>query len=474
MTSIEKGSLYVFFSRIIFFITGYLLYIILGRFILSPAQFGTFGVVLGLLAVTNAVLMLGIRQAVSRFVSIKKEAAQTIKAKAFRLQLVLSTIVFVFYFCASPFLANVFNEPDMAIFIPVAALSVFFQPMLEVVRGYLNGLKRFKEDSLLGVFTRIMRLILPLTFFAIGLSLFGVFLGIALAALAPLVLGVASSGSSKHENKNSFKTKTLLIFALPVFALAFTQNFLLQVDVFFVKGFLMASDAGFYVAAATLARLPTEAILTITLILFPLISETTFSKAMRKARFYITHSFRYLFLFILPVSFAVSVTAQPLITAIYGGEYVPGSESLAILALAYIFFALFSISATILVASGNTKRTFAIGLFALLLDIALNYLLVPLYGMNGAAIATLVSMFAAAVILTVLVFAKFKVFPLKSVLKAVVAVAVMLVAASFFPVQDFLSLVVKYLVMIVVYLFVLFALREIKETDFDVLKNAFA
>ncbi len=397
MTTIEKGSLYIFCSRIVFFVTGYLLYIILGRFILSPAQFGTFGVVLGLLAVTNVVLMIGIRQAVSRFVSVKKELAQTIRAKAFKLQLVLSTLVFIFYLFASPFLAQVFNEPDMVVFIPVAALSVFFQPLLEVLRGYLNGLKRFKEDSLLGVFTRIMRLVLPLTFFAIGLSLFGVFLGIALAALVPLIFGFASSGSSKQENKNNFKTKTLLIFALPVFAFAFTQNFLLQVDIFFVKSLLQASDAGFYVAAATLAKLPTEIILTITLILFPLVSETTFSKAMQKTRFYITHSFRYLFLFILPISFAISVTAHPLITAIYGGEYSPGSEALSILAFAYIFFTLFSVSATILIASGRPKRIFVIGLFALLLGIVLNYLLVPLYGMPGAAIATLISLFAATV-----------------------------------------------------------------------------
>ena len=386
----------------------------------------------------------------------------------------MSTAVFLFFIFASPFFAQIFNEPDMVVFIPVAALSLFFQPLLEVIRGYFNGLKKFKEESLLGIFTRIMRLVLPLVFFAIGLSLFGVFLGVALAALVPLVFALAFSGSSVHENKNSFKTKTILIFALPVFAFAFTQNFLLQADVFFVKGLLQASDAGFYVAAVTLARLPTEAILTITLVLFPLVSETTFSKAMQKARFYVRHSFRYLFLFILPVSFAVSVTAQPLITALYGGEYAPGSESLAILSLAYIFFALFSVSATILVASGRPKKAFVIGLFALLLDIALNYLFVPLYGMPGAAIATLVSMLAAAVISTIFVMAKFNAFPLKSVLKAVVAVAVMLVAASFFPVQDFLSLVVKYLAMIAVYIFVLFALREIKETDFEVLKNAFA
>ncbi len=50
----------------------------------------------------------------------------------------------------------------------------------------------------------------------------------------------------------------------------------------------------------------------------------------------------------------------------------------------------------------------------------------------------------------------------------------MFVAASFFEAQDLLSLVVKYLAMIAIYLFVLFALREIKKNDFEVLKNAFA
>ena len=83
-------------------------------------------------------------------------------------------------------------------------------------------------------------------------------------------------------------------------------------------------------------------------------------------------------------------------------------------------------------------------------------------------------MFAAAVVSTVLVFLKFRSFPWKSLLKAVVAVAVMFVAASFFEAQDLLSLVVKYLAMIAIYLFVLFALREIKKNGFEVLKNAFA
>ena len=43
MVSTEKGLFYMLLSKIVFFISGYALFFFLGRFFLSPAEFGIFG-----------------------------------------------------------------------------------------------------------------------------------------------------------------------------------------------------------------------------------------------------------------------------------------------------------------------------------------------------------------------------------------------------------------------------------------------
>ncbi|MAG21794.1 MAG: hypothetical protein CL943_00615 [Candidatus Diapherotrites archaeon] len=472
MATIEKGSMYLLVSRIIFFLTGYLLYLALGRFLLTPEQFGVFGVVIGLVSITNVVLVRGIRQSVSKFVSAQREIAETVRAKAFQLQLGLSSIIFVAYVIAAPFLAAMFNDPSLTILIQISAVSVFFQPLFNVLRGYINGLKKFKEEAVLSIIARTLRLVLPIALALAGFSLVGVFGGIALAAALALAVAILIAGFPRIKPGQVFASKTLLVFALPVIAFSFLQSLMMQLDVFFVKALVAeGAQAGYYVAAVTLGKLPFEVVLTITLVLFPLVSETTFSQMIEKAKFYVMHSFRYALMFIVPAALIASVTAPQLISLFYGAKYGVGAEALSILLIAYIFFALFSIASTIIVASGHPKRMFLLGAAILLLDFALNSYLVPLFGIKGAAISSLVAMALAALVSLGFVFHRFRVFPLRSALKIFIAAGVAMVPAILFPLSGGM-LIVEYIVLMGVYAVLLFLLREIKPVDINVVKNA--
>ncbi len=471
MATIEKGTLYLFSSKIVFFLTGYLLYFILGRFLLTPEEFGIFGVVVGLIGITNVLLAQGIQQSVSKFVSAQKELAPVIKRKAFKLEILLSIIFFFAYFLAAPFAAQIFNEPRMVLLIQISAIGIFFRPFVSIMRGYLNGLKRFKGEAVLAMATRILRLALPVLLVALGYSLFGAFLGIAIAMILSFSIGLAMTGLPTRNN-NSFSSNTLILFALPVIAFSLIQSLLTQLDMFFVKAMLTAGEnAGYYVAATTLAKLPYEAITTIALVLLPLVSETSFANRIAKTSFYIMHAFRYAILFILPTALIASVTALPLITLFYRQAYAPAASVLSILAIAYLFLAFFTISATIIIAHGKPKHVFAIGASALLLDFILNYYLVPILGMEGAAIATLASMAIAALITTAYVFGKFRVFPFRSGAKALLAAAIPIAISPFFYWSG-LMLLLEYAILVAIYIVLLFLLREIREEDFIILRNA--
>jgi O-antigen/teichoic acid export membrane protein len=469
--SAEKGSLYFFLARIVFFATGYLLYFILGRFLLTPEQFGVFGVVLGLIGLTDVVLIHGIVRAVSRFVAARNDLAETIKYKALRLQLAFSGVVFLVYFFSAPFLAAAFNDPEMVLFIQVSAVSILLHPAFSVIRGYLNGLRRFKLETSLASFSRVMRLAMPILFAFLGFSLLGAFIGLAAGMAVSLAVAVAFTGIPKKAAGQDFPSRELALFAVPVIGFSFVQSFLMQVDLFFVKALLPAAElAGHYTAAATLGRLPNEVIATVTLVLFPVMSAAAFKKRLKKAAFYVSQSIRYSAIFAIPSAVALSVTAGQAITLFYGKKYEPGAGPLGILSVAYLFFTFFVLSTTLLIASGRPKKALAVGVTAFAADVLLNALLVPLMGMEGAALASGVSFALGAVLAGLLVSVEYRTFPFKSVAKSAAATLPVAIALALYPMQG-IALVAEYVAAGLLYLGLLYALGEVRENDIALVKN---
>ncbi len=469
--SAEKGSLYFFLARVIFFVTGYLLYFILGRFLLTPEQFGAFGVILGLIGLTDVVLIHGIVRAVSRFVSARNDLAETIEYKALKLQLAFSTLIFLAYFFAAPFLAIAFNDPGMVLFIQVSAVSILLHPAFSVVRGYLNGLRRFKLETSLASFSRIMRLVMPVAFVLLGFSLLGAFIGLAVGMAVSLLVAIAFTGIPKNLAGQDFPSKALAFFAVPVIGFSFVQSFLMQVDLFFVKALLPAAElAGHYTAAATLGRLPNEVIATVTLVLFPVMSAAAFKKRLKKAAFYVSQSIRYSAIFAVPSAIALSLTAEQAISLFYGKKYALGAGPLGILSIAYLFFTFFVLSTTLIIASGKPKKALAIGVIAFAVDVLLNFLLVPSMGMDGAATASAVAFGLGALMAGLSVSLEYKTFPFKAIAKSGLATVPVAVLLQMFPMNG-LALLAEYAALGLLYLGLLFLLGEIRKEDIALVKS---
>ena len=90
MDSVEKGTFFVAISRFVFFFTGYIIYFVLGRFLLSPEEFGIYGIIISLFSVVTTILVTAIQQAVAKFVSEKEGMAEAVKRTALKLQFAIS------------------------------------------------------------------------------------------------------------------------------------------------------------------------------------------------------------------------------------------------------------------------------------------------------------------------------------------------------------------------------------------------
>jgi O-antigen/teichoic acid export membrane protein len=117
----------------------------------------------------------------------------------------------------------------------------------------------------------------------------------------------------------------------------------------------------------------------------------------------------------LPLVAGAVVLAAPLLGFLFGDAFVAGSPALRLVALSVALFALHGTTRSIFVAHHRTRLEAIIFAVAAGVNIALNFLLIPTFGIVGAAFATLAAealIFAACVVWLARVGAQYPMLPL--------------------------------------------------------------
>ena len=472
-TTIERGTFYLLLSNLIFFLTGYAIYFGLGR-LFDPALFGVYGVIISLVSVITVVLSDSIQLAVSRFVSRSEKKAQAILGKALTLHLIIGFIAFIAYFLLSDFIAFLLNDQSLAFFIRLSSPVILFFPLFSVFLGYFNGLRHFKRQAMLNSFYYVAKLVFVLGLVVIGFGLLGAVMGFIIASFIALVLGLmlAKGIGTKTKAVNAIE---ILKFEMPLIGAIIVLHLLNNMDLFFVKALtpagISSALSGYYLAASTLARMPQLIVLAVSMVLFPLISGTTFKKNLRKTRFYIQHALRYALLVLVPLAFLFASTSKELISLTYTSAYIQGSTALSILVFGAAFYSIFLILSTIISGSGKPGTTMLFSIIVLLVDFILNFFLVPVYSLDGAAYAITISMLFGCIVAGAYVFNKFKVLvSIASTTKIILASIILFLASNFWQLTGIL-LLAKYIALILLFLVILIALKELTKKDLEVFQN---
>ncbi|MFC6649004.1 flippase [Paenibacillus rhizoplanae] len=98
------------------------------------------------------------------------------------------------------------------------------------------------------------------------------------------------------------------------------------------------------------------------------------------------------------IGIIIIILAKPIILILYGVDYLSASKILSVSIWAGTFAMLGSARSIWLVCEGLQKFTLAYTFGGLIVNIILNYFLIPHYGAFGAAVATLVSQFFANIV----------------------------------------------------------------------------
>jgi O-antigen/teichoic acid export membrane protein len=189
-----------------------------------------------------------------------------------------------------------------------------------------------------------------------------------------------------------FSIRKHLIISVPMILTSFIQLLNGRVDTVMLGLFESQStgDVGVFTVAFKIAVVTNFMIGAIKSIAMPKISELFWSGRMVNLNQMISKSTRIIFLFAAPVSALLIIFPDQLLS-LFKPEFVIGSNTLRIFAVSQLIDASCGLVAVFLNMTGNQiffTRLVAITTSA---NILLNWLLIPIYGMEGAAIATLIS-----------------------------------------------------------------------------------
>jgi O-antigen/teichoic acid export membrane protein len=176
--------------------------------------------------------------------------------------------------------------------------------------------------------------------------------------------------------------------AMPLLFLGGMSFINTQTDILMLASISGSESAGIYQAAVRSAEFVAFSLIIVNVAIQPTLSRLYASGDLERLQRVITASARVALLLALPVALVMVVFAKPIMVMVFGQEFKAGANCLIILSSAQVINAAMGSVGQILNMTGYEKdaaQGMAIGAIA---NVLLNAILIPVWDMTGAAVAT--------------------------------------------------------------------------------------
>lgn len=403
-----KGSAIIFVALIASGFIAFLLRMFLARSF-SVEEYGFFYTAIALVSFFGLFRGFGLGSALVKHIPEFKLRGQSSKIKSSVILVLLfsgitSFLVAAMLFTFSDQIVLAFSSPaDLAVVgmanasFVVKILSIWFfvaifsGTFVTAFRGLQNMLA-YALMTFFEIFFVLLSAILLVGLFGIGIG--GAAFAYVLAFLITAVLGLflfwRGYPQVLREKVRITKplVKKLFVFALPVFIGGLGGLIIGYTDTLMIAGFWSSKQVGFYQTAQPAARILWYLVTPLVVVLFPMISELWARRERKLLRNALHFLIKFSFILIIPAALVFIAFPDIVINLLFGPKYLAGTTVLQILAGAAIVYMLYAILVSTINGIGkpiiNTK---VVGVMACL-NLAGNLLLIPAYGIEGAAIAT--------------------------------------------------------------------------------------
>ena len=432
-----KGGSIVFVGSLFGYASQLVLGIILTR-LMGAEQYGQYKVALIAGEMAAGFALLGLDYAMVRFVSLFASKGDTAGLwgtlqSGVGISLLSSLLIGVGLFAlATPLALHVFHEPKLVPLLRLASLIVPFSTLSRILSAATMGFNKMQYNvgaqQIAQPLTRMIVLVpLALLGLTAGKAMIPYIVGL-IVACALLLYFLNHLFSLRRPLQTARRdSKALIRFSLPVYFSGLIDTFGPSLQTVLLGSLNTMATVGIFAVANQVSTASSMFNASIGTASSPIISELHGQEDKKQlARFYKTTT-KWMFMVNLPMFIIVLLLAEPILT-IFGKDFLGGSITLIILALANLVIAAAGVSDGLLAMTGYTTLKLVNSAVQAVLTIGLCILLIPRWGAYGAALSELVTLGVFHMLLVSEVFVLFRMLPYTmSFLKPIVAGLVALV-----------------------------------------------
>ncbi len=453
------GAVATTLASVLFVAAGYVINVTLGR-ALGPIDYGLFGVVIGLLTVVNSLQTAGIPQAVAKLTAEDIQRAGDLILTAGTVQMGASVAIAAFLFFGSEQLAAIFGDARLAAHFHVASVAPLTYAVFTLFWGSAGGRGLYVRQAIMLSLSGVAKAI-----FAVGLGLLMAVPGAILGYVIGPLIGSAAGQFSGLRRARLVSPRPIVVYSIPLVLLAVLSMALLHADLFMVKALSGGpADAGHYTAAQNISRLPYFLLTGLTAMILP-------AAARRRATpqslsTLVEKALRFAVVITFPLVALLFGTADDVVVILYSDAYDAAAGAVRVLSPAMALFALSVLLAGILVGVGRPWAASKGMVVGLLIAVLVAAALVPIVGLAGGGLATLMGAASTGVLITLELWREYKIrIPWLSLGKTLAASGV--VGGAALLLDGAVATVVGVPLLAAAYVGLLIAMREVTIVDWQ-------
>lgn len=362
---------------------------------LGAERFGEFTLAVTIVSFIGLVSNIGLPQGIIRYGAIEmlengRSGVNQVMKSALKIIIpvcVLSAIALAFG--AIGLSTLVFKKPELTPVFQVLAVGIPFVALQSTFLAGTRSMKEMKYTSIVGVIQPLIALVLAIILVALGMDVMGAAIAYNISYVVGSILALTfylHMIPSKERRGGRYPLRQMIKFSVPLSMTEWMQYANERTEIFFLGLLPGAVGISIYKIAWSLAGLETLLRLSLEQILAPYSSDLTHRREITQlgSLYKITAKWGFtaaLMIFLIYVLFGKEIMG------FFDPSLVSGAWVLVALGAAQLFNEFTGACNTILIMSGRSWLTLMNTIVTFGVNIAMDWALIPTYGLVGAAIA---------------------------------------------------------------------------------------
>ncbi len=316
---------------------------------------------------------------------------------SFMLQMISAIVFIAILFILSDLLAaNYFKDPQSALILKLMSIMYVLLVFDDMLKKIFLGFQKIAFVSSIEFGKNLLFFVITVILFSLGLGIYSPVYGylasgpIIFLIMFPVFLNwfpffKYAASITKH------LTKKLVLFGIPTVMIGLGDKIISYMDILILTYFVSLEDVGVYNAVVPTAILFLFVSRALAQVLYPFSSELWAKKEKKRLADMVSSTQKFSFIILVPFVLLLVSFPELFLKTLFGGSFIAGKDALRVILIGVLFYSIAKINFSVLAASGHPGKVTKILGTASVINIIANLILIPRFGLIGAALGTSIS-----------------------------------------------------------------------------------